>query len=480
MPATPNARVLLVEDTPSLAHVYLEYLKREPLTVTHADTGRKAMECLAESPPDVLLLDLMLPDMNGLDILKSIGAEGYPTATIVITANGSIQAAIDAMREGAVDFLVKPFNAERLRTTVRNAAERQRLANIVQTYSQSEPKSEFFGFIGESVAMQAVYRTITSVASSKAAVFITGESGTGKELCAEAIHKSSPRRDGPFIAINCGAIPKDLMESEIFGHVKGAFTGATADREGAASLASGGTLFLDELCEMDLSLQTKLLRFLQTGSFTKVGGSRVETVDVRIVSATNRDAWREVQEGRFREDLYYRLHVIPIHLPPLRDRDDDVVLIARRFLRAFSAEEGKRFERFSEEAEDAIRAFPWPGNVRQLQNVVRNIVVLHDGEDVGAEMMPPPLGLGSSQTRPRSAPTPAPSDSAGPTGRSATARPAIAGDIKPLWMVEKEAIEQAIAVCDGNIPKAAALLDISASTIYRKKLTWKAAGAAAD
>jgi len=223
MAGEPSARVLLVEDTPSLAHVYLEYLKREPYVVEHAETGRQALDSIAESPPDVVLLDLMLPDMNGIEILKHVSAKEFPTATIVITANGSIQAAVEAMREGAVDFLVKPFNAERLKTTVRNAAERQRLSNIVQTYVASEPRGEFFGFIGESATMQAVYKTITSVAASKAAVFITGESGTGKELCAEAIHKSSPRRDGPFIAINCGAIPKDLMESEIFWSCEGCF-----------------------------------------------------------------------------------------------------------------------------------------------------------------------------------------------------------------------------------------------------------------
>lgn len=454
--------ILLVEDTPSLARVYVEYLKKEAFTVVSVDTGAAALAAVDDGAPRVVLLDLQLPDMHGMDVLKHIAAQGLPCAVVVITAHGSVSVAVEAMRYGAYDFLVKPFTAERLTITVRNAMERLRLAQIVDTYQRDLGRDRYHGFIGSSLTMQAVYRIVDSAASSKATVFITGESGTGKEVCAEAIHRQSPRRERPFVAINCGAIPKDLMESEIFGHMKGAFTGAVSDREGAAARADSGTLFLDEICEMEPNLQTKLLRFIQTGTFTPVGGNRLEKVDLRIICATNRDPLKEVEEGRFREDLYYRLHVIPIHLPPLREREDDVLEIARGYLLEYAAEEGKGFRRFDAETEHILRTYHWPGNVRQVQNVIRNVVVLHDGDSVLPEMLPPPLGRQARAPLPSPAAVPA-----APTGP----RP-----IKPLWQVEKDTIEEAIEACDGNIPRAAALLEISASTIYRKRLTWQAEG----
>jgi two-component system repressor protein LuxO len=251
------------------------------------------------------------------------------------------------------------------------------------------------------------------------------------------------------------------MESEIFGHTKGAFTGAASDREGAARLADGGTLFLDEICEMDLDLQTKLLRFVQSGMVQKVGGDHPTKVDVRFICATNKDPWDEVEAGRFREDLYYRLHVIPLQLPPLRARDADVVEIARALLVRLAAEEGKTFTGFSPEAEARLLAFSWPGNVRQLQNVLRNVVVLNDGPTVGAAMLPDTMMKGGAPLSPPQAAALAVTDA--PQGE---------GDIRPLWQVEREAIEAAIAACGGNVPRAAARLDISASTIYRKKMTW--------
>ncbi|ALG70233.1 ATPase AAA [Azospirillum thiophilum] len=464
--------VLLIEDTPSLARVYAEYLKKESHTVIAVETGAEALVQLNDGAPKVVLLDLQLPDMNGMEVLKRIDAQALPCAVIVITAHGSVKAAVEAMRYGAYDFLVKPFSADRLVVTVRNAMERLRLAQLVDTFEKDLNRARYHGFIGSSLAMQAVYRIVDSAASSRATVFITGESGTGKEVCAEAIHRQSQRAARPFIAINCGAIPKDLMESEIFGHVKGSFTGAVSDREGAAARADGGTLFLDEICELAPDLQTKLLRFIQTGTFTPVGGSKLEKVDLRIVCATNRDPLREVEEGRFREDLYYRLHVIPIHLPPLREREDDVLEIARHYLAEFAQEEKKGFNRFSPEAEQALRHYHWPGNVRQLQNVVRIVAVLQDGDTVTAEMLPSPLG-----TPPHAAsasPPASPPAAAAPVPRPHV--PPSPDSIKPLWEVEKDAIEDAIAACDGNIPRAAALLQISASTIYRKRLAWQAEG----
>ncbi|MEA1938288.1 MAG: sigma-54 dependent transcriptional regulator [Pseudomonadota bacterium] len=466
--------VLLVEDTPSLARMYIEYMKREPYDVTHVETGGDALKSINDHMPRIVLLDLKLPDMDGMDILKEIKAMDAPCSVVVITAHGSVKVAVEAMRGGAFDFLVKPFNADRLLVTMRNALDRQRLVEIVETYEQDFARRRYHGFIGSSLAMQAVYRIIDSAAASKATVFITGESGTGKEVCAEAIHRQSPRAAGPFIAINCGAIPHDLMESELFGHVKGAFTGAISDRDGAAGRAHGGTLFLDEICELDLDLQTKLLRFIQTGTITKVGGSRLEKVDIRILCSTNKNPWNEVEAGRFREDLYYRLHVIPIVLPPLREREDDVIDIARTFLTEYAREEGKSFDSFAPEVEAALHNHLLPGNIRQLQNIIRNVVVLHEGSVVTGDMLPEMMleqgGRGTGKP-----------GLVGSIDRKRICESAIdamteTGDIKPLWMVEKETIEQAINFAEGNIPRAATMLDISPSTIYRKRLSWKAEG----
>jgi DNA-binding NtrC family response regulator len=472
--------ILLVEDTMSLARVYVEYLDRAGFATRHVETGAAALEAIERDRPPLVLLDLQLPDMHGMDILRAVEEREWTCAVVVITAHGSINLAVEAMQHGAYDFVVKPFNADRLVVTAKNALERMRLVRLVKTYAEDLARDRYYGFIGSSLSMQAVYRIIDSAASSKATVFITGESGTGKEVCAEAIHRRSPRREGPFVAINCAAIPKDLMESELFGHVKGAFTGAVGDREGAAARGDGGTLFLDEICELECGLQTKLLRFIQTGSFQKVGGTKLESVDIRILCATNRDPLGEVQAGRFREDLYYRLHVIPAHLPPLREREDDVVEIAQHFLVQYAREEGKSFLRFEPAAEDALRFYAWPGNVRQLQNVIRQIVVLHNGEVATCDMLPPPLGRpgapgAAAAAWPATGPAVRELPGTNGAGHGGTARP-----IRPLWQVEKEAIEDAIAACDGNIPRAAALLQISASTIYRKKLAWDGDGKVAS
>ena len=462
-----NPRVLMVEDTLSLARTYIEYLKDEPIDLVHVETGGEGFRELEKQLPAALLLDLMLPDISGLEILKRIHEENLPVAVVVVTAHGSVNTAVEAMRLGAFDFIVKPFNAERLRVTLNNALEHRRLASIVEAYRDSD-RDQYFGFIGASLKMQAVYRIIDSAAESKATVFITGESGTGKEVCAEAIHSRSNRSDGPFVALNCGAIPKDLMESEVFGHTKGAFTGAVAERQGAARRADGGTLFLDEICELDLDLQTKLLRFVQTSSFQKVGGSETEKVDIRIVCATNRDPVAEVAAGRFREDLFYRLHVIPLGLPRLSEREGDVLAIARRFLADYSAEEHKAFLRFTPEVEAVLSAYNWPGNIRQLQNVVRNMVVLNDGEEITEHMLPAPLDDLVGAVPPVATETPG--SAAGEM--RVTAGKADQGLIRPLVDVERDTIEEAIRICGGNVPKAAASLGVSASTLYRKRTSW--------
>lgn len=456
--------ILVVEDNPPLARIYQEYLEAEGYAVSLVGLGAEVQAAVDRDRPAVIVLDLKLPDMDGLEVLKHLHATVPEIPVVVATAHGSISVAVDAMREGAFDFLVKPFTSARLAVTVRNAREKSVLASMVERYRRELDRDGFYEFVGASTEMQAVYHMIEAVAGSRASVFLTGESGTGKELAADAIHRASPRRGKPLVVINCAAIPKDLLESEIFGHVRGAFTGATMDRVGAAQQADGGTLFLDEICEMPVDLQAKLLRFVQTGLVQPVGSSRQDKVDVRFIAATNRDPLAEVQAGRFREDLYYRLHVVPIHMPALRDREDDAVLIARRFLAQMSSEEGKGFQAFAPDVEARIRAFDWPGNVRQLQNIVRNIVVLHDGAEVTLAMLPDPLKA-AMPARPTLA-------VAGQVG-DAPAPAAAPGGIRPLWLVEKETIQHALSLTDNDVPRAAALLEISPSTIYRKLQQWK-------
>ena len=467
MTAASQPLVLLVEDAEPLAQIYLAYMKREPILVRHAATLAAAKDALLALRPAAVLLDLELPDGNGLELVETARSAGIDPTVIVVTAHGSINAAVEAMRAGAYDFLVKPFNGDRLLTTLRNALERRRLAHIVETLGAEIGTPSFEGFIGADLSMQAIYRVIDLAARSRSTVFITGESGTGKEVCAEAIHRRSTRQDGAFVALNCGAVPKELMESEVFGHVKGAFTGATADRDGAATRADGGTLFLDEVCEMDPALQVKLLRFVQTGAVQPVGSDTTRKVDVRIICATNRHPLTEVEAGRFREDLYYRLHVLPIELPPLRDRGGDVLLLARHFLASFSHEEGRGFRALSPEAEARLCGGRWPGNVRQLQNVIRQAVVVHDGEVMTAEMLPSALDTDRHADDKLAAPDKA-GASASPPRHASLGKDAIV----PLAVVERQAIERAIEACGGNMTEAAARLGVNVSTIYRRRQSW--------
>lgn len=457
---TAKPRLLLVEDTPSILHLYHEFLAKLDIELIDATTGARANEALHEAIPDVVLLDLELPDTNGIEILRSIRSRKLPCAVIVVTAHGSVKVAVEAMREGAYDFIVKPFAPDRLIVTVRNALDKRRLETLAAA-NDVVKSGKFCNLIGASLPMRGVYNVIENAAASRATVFITGESGTGKELCAEAIHQLSPRRDGPFIAVNCGAIPKELMESEMFGHVRGAFTGAVGMRTGAITQAKGGTLFLDEICEMELALQVKLLRVIQSGEFQKVGGSEVERADIRIVCATNRDPWKEVQAGRFREDLYYRLHVVPCAMPPLRERGDDILMLANHFLGDYAKEEGKSFTDFDAAAAARLARYAWPGNIRELQNLLRNVVLFNQGTTVGEAMLPR-LEAGAS-------PRPVADTPVAPLAR---AERASASTIRPLWMVEKEAIEEALTICNGNVPRAAAMLEINPSTIYRRKSEW--------
>ncbi len=471
--------VLVVEDTALLSLLYESVLGRAGHPVTIASTLAEARAHLAQERFPLVLLDLQLPDGDGLDLLEELRARRPEARVIVITANGSINRAVEAMRAGAFDFLVKPFDEARLMTAVRNAVSLPPRA-VEATLETAEPVGEQqgdhhgeLGFIGRSEAMRGIYRMVRSIGRSTATVFITGESGTGKEVCARAIHAVSTRAEKPFVPLNCAAIPRDLLESEVFGHLKGAFTGALSDKPGAAAVANGGTLFLDEICEMDLSLQTKLLRFLQTAMIQPVGAARPVPVDVRIVCATNREPEEEVRAGRFREDLYYRLHVVPIHMPPLRDRPEDIMEIADSVLARDAREEGKTFTGFHPEAARILRTRHWPGNVRQLLNAIRNVVVLHDGPIVLPDMLPPDIHrpAASAGLRPVAQVVPIPVPEQG-QGLRHRVEPLVGTSLAD---VERELIEATIEHCDGSIPRAAKILAVSPSTIYRKLETWSGA-----
>jgi two-component system repressor protein LuxO len=466
-----RCRVLIVEDVLPLAIQYRTMAKALGVETVTAASVREARNQIGQGPWHAALVDIHLPDGSGFEVMEALVTRWPHCAVIVVSGEDSLDNAVRAAHAGAMDFIEKPVEPDRLQITLRNALQAATLSARVE---QLEPvqRSQFHGFIGSSAPMRAVYSMLETVAQSRAPVFIRGESGTGKELAADAVHRCSNRAKGAFVALNCAAIPKELIESELFGHVKGAFTGATADRSGAFLEADGGTLFLDEIAELDINVQAKLLRALQTGEVRRLGETRHRTVDVRIVSATHRDLHAQVQAGRFREDLFYRLYVIPVDLPPLRERGDDVVDIAQAMLERYSREDHKGFTRFSEAARAALLAHPWPGNVRELINVVRAAVALHDDTVMQVEMLPlhyrdsheapaAPAASGTPHRAPTAAETPAP----------AASEDAVAA-IRPLATVERETIEQALRLCGGNITRAARALQVNPSTIHRKLASW--------
>jgi DNA-binding NtrC family response regulator len=468
--ASARPPILLIEDTLSLQMVYRSILTGAGYRVAVAGTAAEGLAQFNTLQPAIVLVDLVLPDSDGLKLMQTMLAAQPQTSIIAITANGSVNLAVDAMRAGAHDFLVKPFDEGRLLSTVQNALAERRARTpaaptaVAPAGPDLSTQTEVAGFIGSSDEMARIHATIASVARSMATVFITGESGTGKELCALAVHAGSARASGPFIALNCGAIPQDLLESEVFGHMKGSFTGAISDKPGAAAAADGGTLFLDEICEMAPALQTKLLRFLQTSTVQPVGATRPKKVNVRIVCATNRDPVDAVRRGQFREDLYYRLFVVPIHMPPLRNRGRDVIEIAEAALFRFAREEGREFLGLSPEVRALLPRLPWPGNVRQLLNVIRNVVVLNPGGWVTLDMLPP--GLADA----------APMLTEAPRALEPAPQLPTADSLVGLTLAEAERrlIEATVARHGGSIPKAARVLDVSPSTLYRKIEGWKA------
>ncbi|WP_428528173.1 sigma-54 dependent transcriptional regulator [Roseibium sp.] len=455
----------------------------EPILYT--DTA-PCLQDLADKTTDILIIDL--ETIGGDEALEAYAVRCPKAVILAVSSMGSVSRAVSAMRAGAHDFLTKPFSLDALASKITFQLQQRRPVpkpcqktadravqveavsqdNLPATRSIPEPKQALGldRLLGTSAAMLDIHDQVRRMAPSQAPVFITGESGTGKELCAAAVHELSDRSNGRFVTLNCAAIPRDLIESEIFGYVRGAFTGAADNRTGAAEQADGGTLFLDEIGEMDLLLQSKLLRFLQTGTFQRLGDTASRKVDARIICATNRDPLTEITAGRFREDLYYRLHVLPVHLPSLRERRDDILPLAEAFLKRYSSEERRNFRGFDADAEARIVSYGWPGNVRQLENTIRQIVVMNDGAAVTHDMLP--LVIRDALTRPNGV-----IDLSRERSRAAPAsRPF--GAIEPLWAQERRIIEDALDAFDGNIAMAAAALEISPSTIYRKKQSWSA------
>ncbi|MHA6691731.1 sigma-54-dependent transcriptional regulator [Devosia sp. A449] len=458
----PHGRLLLIDADDAAAQLVADILTQSLggcLRVTVASSGRQAADLLRQSGFDIVLADLVslkdLSDSNDDAVARMVRlADG--ALFVALSDGASVTAAVGAMRAGAHDYVVKPVNGPAMAARIGELAQRHGKARALAIEPRAEGLSDFAGFIGASSAMQFVYEQIGRIATSSAPVFITGESGTGKDVCAEALHSKGPRFNKRMVAINCAAIPRDLMESELFGVARGAFTGAHDDRKGAAELADGGTLFLDEIGEMDLSLQSKLLRFLQTGTLSRVGESGVRQVDVRVICATNRNPMQLISEKKFREDLFYRLHVLPIHLPPLRQRPNDIMVLARHFLARYAAEEHKRFSGFAPEVASLLTSAEWPGNVRQLQNLVRRLVVMCDGGDITMPM----LLAADIESRGVVAPV------------EAAPRPERRPVVLPMWQQEQRIIEDAIASFGGNVSLAAAALEISPSTIYRKRQGW--------
>ncbi len=486
--------ILIVDDDPVQRRLIESMARRFGYDAVAVEGGDAALKLLLSGNGprvDAVVLDLVMPDLDGLGVLAEMREAGLNVPVIVQTAHGGIDNVISAMRAGAVDFVVKPAGAERLQVSLRNALATSALETEVQRFKRSrEGTLTFKDIITRSPRMQAVLKTAEKAAASAIPVLIEGESGVGKELIARAIHGSGERRSRPFVAVNCGAIPDNLVESTLFGHEKGAFTGATERHAGKFVEASGGTLLLDEVGELPLAAQVKLLRALQEDEVDPVGGRKSVKVDVRVVSASNRNLIAAVKEGRFREDLFYRLHVFPITVPPLRERPEDIPDLVRHFLVRFNAEEGKRIRVVAADAMALLARCPWPGNVRQLENAIFRAVVLAEGDEIGVDEFPqlaaqavkaplPPAGEPSPAPEPE-AEAPLMLEPAAPVGPAGPVAPSLqpqgpglallgsAGEVRPLADIEADVIRFAIAHYRGQMSEVARKLQIGRSTLYRK------------
>jgi two-component system nitrogen regulation response regulator GlnG len=461
---TPAARVLVADDEPSIRFVLRETLEEIGCEVVDVDHGEAALEQLAAGSFQLAFFDIRMPGPSGLELLDRVRALGADVAVVIITAQNTFENAVEAMKRGALDYLVKPFGVAEVRALADKALRVRALQHEVAELRREVGRRALPGdrLVGKSPALLEVFKTVGRVAGSNVPVLVTGESGTGKELVARAIHAASPRSGAPFVALNTAAIPRELLESELFGHERGAFTGAVAARTGRFREADGGTLFLDEIGDMPIELQAKLLRVLQNGEVTPVGGSRGEPVDVRIVAATHRDLDRAVEEGSFREDLLYRLRVVPVHIPPLRQRTEDIPVLAEHFTSRYAEELGLGSRFLSDETVRRLEAYDWPGNVRELENSIKRALVLSAGDVLGPEDFSFLGGTRKAGDRESLADLVADEvESALEGGEGEVYR-------RILERVERPLLERVLARTDGNQIRAAALLGINRNTLRKK------------
>jgi len=436
-----RAKVLVVDDETIVRESLRDWLSDVGHQVLTAENGPQALEIIQKEEPRIVIADLVMPGMDGIELLKRVREISPSIEVIIITAYGSIPTAITAMREGAYDYIEKPFCPERAELLIEKLVEHQRLLEEnIALQQKLEERYRFENIIAKSPRMRQVIEVIKVVAKSNATVLITGETGTGKELVAQATHSQSYRRGKPFVAVSCAALPESLLESELFGHEKGSFTGAYAQKKGKFEVANRGTLFLDEIGEMSANIQVHLLRVLEEKEFTRVGGNEPIKVDVRVISATNRDIKQAVGKGQFREDLYYRLNVVNIELPPLRERKEDIPLLAQHFLKKFAVENNKEVTGFSPEATDFLLKYDWPGNVREMENAIERAIILAQNPVIEVADLPQPELVAAGSTPPE----------------------------KNLKQVEKDHILNVLTETGGNYTEAARILGISRMTLYNK------------
>ena len=462
--------VLVVDDDPTQRRLIQGVLEREEFAVAQAEDGGAAMDYLTSGKPaDVVLLDLQMPGMDGHQTLAEMRARGLAQPVIVLTATGGVETVVKLMQAGAQDFFIKPVGADRIIVSIRNALSMGELrSEVTRLKKHASGRTTFDDLIGESAGMRMVKSLGQRAAKSGIPVLITGESGVGKEIIARAIHGESSRAGKPFVAVNCGAVPANLVESILFGHEKGSFTGATDKHLGKFQEASGGTLFLDEVGELPLDIQVKLLRALQEGEIDPIGAKRSVKVDVRILSATNRDLAQQVKEGHFREDLYYRLNVFPIEAPPLRERRDDIPALVEAFIHRFNVEEGKRVMGASNPTLSLLSGFDWPGNVRQLENAVYRAIVLADAPYLQPHDFPAISGQKAPPQRVMAAP-PSPEELMGGMAKDSPVQFLDEnGHLRKLEDVERDLIQLAIDTYAGHMSEVARRLGIGRSTLYRK------------
>jgi DNA-binding NtrC family response regulator len=469
----PIEKLIVLEDDTIVRKSLEQQLRQRRYDVAAVASIAAAQELLAKDTFDLMFVDVRLPDGEGTDLLRQLNSRPEKPLVVIVTGFGSVESAVACMRDGAFDYIIKPFSSDQIEVTLRKAEEFTQLLKVNRYFSHDDDRESGYELLGHSPAMEQLRQLIRKVARTQATVLIEGESGTGKELVARALYRESPRATAPFIKVNCAAIPENLIESEFFGHEKGAFTGAINKREGRFELAHGGTILLDEVSEISPQVQAKLLRVLQERELERVGGTRTIKVDVRVIATTNRDLQESVERKQFRQDLYFRLNVVPIHVPALRDRRQDITYLAEQFMLRFARKHGMNISGIAPECLAALQAHHWPGNVRELQNVIERAVILcADGEEIQTTH----LGFSTLST-----PGPA---SGGTTGSPASAGIAPAAtspdqDLLPLSELERRQIMLAVEVCKGNRTQAAKKLGISIRTL-RNKLHEYGLGSKAD